>query len=102
MGHQRAIARMQQIFTQKELDRIREAQNRVIRIDLHGMSCSKARRFLNNVINVIQESRTLQIIHGCNHGTALQKMVRDDYTNNHIKAIILSSNNNGVTYLQIA
>ena len=99
--HERAIASMKLFFIRKELDRICEAKNRIIRIDLHGMSCSDARRFLNNVINVLQESGILQIIHGCNQGTVLQNMIRNDYTNNHIKTMILNSKNNGVTYLQI-
>ena len=75
-------------------------------VDVHGMSVSAAMRFINNLINLVcammQYSFQLTVIHGFNHGTSLQKMVRHDLDNVHIKERITDDRNPGITRLVIS
>ena len=97
-----AMDRMRLVLSQTDLSRIKRTEASVIQIDIHGMTCREAKRFLNNVLNLLLEPMTVRVIHGCNRGTALQAMVRQDFSNSHIKAINLDIRNNGVTYLLVA
>lgn len=67
--------KLQMIFTKNEISRlsIKEKPGEKVQIivDVHGIKCSQARRFINNIINSIRESFKLIIIHGYNHGTAI-------------------------------
>lgn len=70
--------KLKMIFTQKEIDRLKiteidEEQIRTV-ADVHGMRCKQARRFINNIINIIRVTFQLIIIYGYNHGTAIKNM----------------------------
>ena len=75
-------------------------------VDIHGMTCCAAIQYVNNAINIIsilsQDTCHLTVIHGYNHGTALQQMIRKDLTNDHIKERILDDSNPGITRLVIS
>lgn len=98
--------RLKMIFTNEEIDRltISEIDECKIRItaDVHGMKCSQARRFINNIINTIRVAFQLIIIHGYNHGTAIKDMLAENFNNTHITEQYLDPYNQGVTHMLIA
>ena len=68
--------RLKMILTQEEINRLKitESNSEHIKIiaDVHGMKCYEARRFINNIINIVRIAFQLVIIHGYNHGTAIK------------------------------
>lgn len=72
------ISRLRMVLTNEELNRItvKEKAPGKIRItaDVHGMKCYEARRFINNIINIVRTAFQLVIIHGYNHGNAGTKL----------------------------
>lgn len=98
--------RLKMILTQKELDRINvsEIGNRKIRItaDVHGMKCYEARRFINNIINIVRMTFQLVIIHGYNHGIAIKEMLAQNFSNNHVFEQFPKPRNQGITHMLIA
>lgn len=98
--------RLQMIFTSEELSRltISEVDESKIRIiaDVHGMKCSQAKRFINNIINTVRIAFQLIIIHGYNHGTAIKDMLAQNFSNTHITEKHPDPYNQGVTHMLIA
>ena len=98
--------KLQMIFTSNEINRlsIKETPGMKLQItvDVHGMKCSQARRFINNIINTIRESFKLIIIHGYNHGTAIKEMLAENFYNSHIAEQYIDPYNQGVTHMLIA
>jgi len=94
------------ILTNEEISRltISEIDETKIRItaDVHGMKCSQARRFINNIINTVRVAFQLIIIHGYNHGTAIKDMLAENFSNTHITEQHLDPYNKGVTHMLIA
>lgn len=74
----------------------------VVSVDVHGMKCWQAKRFINNIINLANRPFRLTVIHGYNHGTAILDMVRNHLENKHIIERTDDPNNQGITYLAIA
>lgn len=75
--------RLRMVFTNEEISRltiseINECRIRIV-ADVHGMKCSQARRFINNIINTVRVAFQLIIIHGCNHGTAIKDMLAENF-----------------------
>lgn len=100
------IARLGMIFSQDDIARISvkdEGEKKLqITVDVHGMKCSQAKRFINNIINAIRETFKLVIIHGYNHGTAIKDMLADNFKNTHIVEQYQDPYNKGVTYMVLA
>lgn len=71
-------------------------------VDVHGMKCWQAERFINNLINIARCSFVMTVIHGYNHGTAILEMVRTKLSNCHIVSRYEDNHNRGITYLAIA
>ena len=94
--------KLQMIFTKDEISRLSIKEKPQIIVDVHGMKCSQARRFINNIINTIRESFKLIIIHGYNHGTAIKDMLADNFCNSHIAEQYIDPYNQGVTHMLIA
>lgn len=98
--------RLKMVLTQNELDRISifESKTGKIRIsaDVHGMKCYEARKFINNIINIVRIAFQLVIIHGYNHGTAIKEMLAQNFSNNHIYEQFPDPRNQGVTHMLIA
>lgn len=99
------ISKLKLIFTEPELNRltIQEKNNGKTRItaDVHGMKCFEARRFINNIINIVHAAFQLIIIHGYNHGTAIKDMLSHNFQNNHIYKQFPDPYNKGVTHMFI-
>lgn len=94
------------ILTETELNRIsiNEKTNGklLITADVHGMKCRDAKRFINNIINIIRAAFQLIIIHGYNHGTAIKDMLAQNFSNDHIYNQFPDPYNQGVTHMFIA
>lgn len=94
------------IYPCDEMTRIQVLQNAngefSVVVDVHGMKCWQAERFINNLINIAQCPFVMTVIHGYNHGTAILEMVRTHLNNRHIANRYTDSYNRGVTYLAIA
>lgn len=101
-----AISRLEMVFTHEELNRISVQERQIgkarIVADVHGMTCREARRFINNIINLVRISFQLIVIHGYNRGTAIKDMLANDFNNNHIYGRFPDPRNQGVTHLLIA
>ena len=98
--------RLKMVFTSEEISSliISEISESKISIvaDVHGMKCSQARRFINNIINTVRVAFQLIIIHGYNHGTAIKDMLAENFSNTHITEQHLDPYNQGVTHMLIA
>ena len=98
--------RLKMVLTQSEMNRIKISESRSgkIRItaDVHGMKCYEARRFINNIINIVRIAFQLVIIHGYNHGTAIKEMLAQNFSNDHIYEQFPDLRNQGVTHMLIA
>ena len=98
--------RLRMVLTQSEMNRIKisESHGEKIRItaDVHGMKCYEARRFINNIINIVRTAFHLVIIHGYNHGTAIKEMLAQNFSNDHIYEQFPDPRNQGVTHMLIA
>ena len=95
------------IITEKDLKRITFKQtadnNPVVIIDVHGMKCYEAKRFINNLVNLLlQTDFQLIVIHGYKHGTAIKDMLATNYDNNRVYKQHIDPNNLGVTHMYIA
>ncbi len=97
--------RLMMVLTKNELNRIQisESINEKTRItvDVHGMKCYEARRFINNIINIVHMAFQLVIIHGYNHGTAIKEMLAQNFNNNYIYEQFPDPRNQGVTHMLI-
>ena len=100
------ITRLRTVLTNNEIDRISVQENPLgkvrITADVHGMKCYEARRFINNIINIVRIAFQLIIIHGYNHGTAIKEMLAQNFTNSHIYEKFPDSRNQGITHMLIA
>lgn len=69
-------------------------------IDLHGMSVIEARRYLKTTLNSLPKHiTTLRVIHGCNQGSELMKMVQKEFGHKRIERKILELNRGVTTFL---
>ena len=71
----------------------------LITIDVHGLTCREARRFISNTGILTKGYFPVRIIHGYRHGTAIRDMLRKESINSHIHHWMNTSNNMGVTTL---
>ena len=73
-----------------------------VMLDLHELSKFRAARLLNNVISIIREPFTLEVVHGYNHGTVLRTYVNEEMKNKRIKNRYICRYNEGITVMNIA
>lgn len=72
-----------------------------IQVDIHGMTVADAKLKLERLIASAGKNITeIEVIHGSNGGTALQKLIRNQLKSKRIKQRIISLNN-GITTLII-
>ena len=100
------ISRLALVFTESELSRISVQEppqgDTRITVDVHGMKCYEARRFINNIINIVRMAFQLIVIHGYNHGTAIKDMLAHNFSNRRICRKFPDLYNQGVTNMLIA
>lgn len=94
------------IFSPDEINRIKviekDRQYLLVIADVHGLKCYQAKRFINNIINLIHSAFKLIIIHGYTHGTAIKDMLQSHFYNPHILELFPDFQNQGVTHMIIA
>ena len=73
-----------------------------IEVDVHGLTCKQAKRFIKNIINLGNTAFLLKIIHGYNHGTAIKEMLSTNFYNSHVIKKYPDQFNKGITYMQLA
>lgn len=99
-------ARLSLIFSPEDISRISITVSDMgcteVVVDVHGMKCCEARRFINNIIVVANMDCHLVIIHGYNHGTAIKEMLSQSFNNRHIYERFPDPYNQGVTHMSIA
>ena len=89
------------IFTNDDMKRIHVKENKgetKIIADVHGMSVRSAKRFINNILNVVRMNIQLIVIHGYNHGTAIRDMINNHFENEHVVSKYIDKDNKGVTH----
>ena len=97
--------RFSKVFTKEEMGRITGCTNadvgNYIRVDVHGLTKPAAKRFINNIINIIRDAFGLLIVHGFRHGTVIKEMLRSEFWNPKVSDMYEAPSNPGVTYLVI-
>lgn len=82
---QQLLGKLMLIFTKEDLKRIeiKESQDITeIIVDFHGYTVQQARRFFNNLLNLVHGVGILiKIIHGYRHGTAIKEVIRRESLN---------------------
>ena len=103
MNNHEIMLKLGVIFTEKELGRltIQSEETIVVTADVHGMKCAEAKRFINNLLNILCEAIKVVIIHGYNHGTAIKEMLRNNFYNSRIKRMYGIPYNMGVTVMEL-
>ncbi len=105
MNKQQIIDRLHMIYTDEYIGRLRIAVSKghvSITADVHGLTVKEARRFINNIITILDIPLTLIIIHGYRHGHAIKEMIMDNFTNSKVICKIPDPVNKGVTNLAVA
>lgn len=78
-------------FSQAEMDRLfisSDGRHEIhITVDVHGMTCYEAKRFLKNIINILRTAFILTVIHGYRHGTAIKEMLINSFANSRVSSI---------------
>lgn len=96
--------RLGRIFTDDEMQRITmniENGRPTIKVDVHGMACNEARKFLSNLIALFRTAFRLVVIHGYTHGTAIRDMIRENSLSEKVDSVHMWYWNDGVTELSI-
>ena len=97
------LDRLSMIFCKDDLERIIvHPDKEKIMVDLHGKTRKEAKKFLNNIINVIRHPFTLEVIHGYNNGTVLKEMISKEEINSRIVSKVVPFYNVGETILSVA
>ena len=98
--------RFRMVFTEAEMNRLVITTDMYgspyITVDVHGMKCGQARRFINNIINITLSGFRMVVIHGYNNGTAIKDMLATDFSNERIVSKNADSYNPGRTVLQLS
>ena len=81
---------------------VNDAGQAKVMLDLHELNKFRAARLLNNVISIIREPFTLEVVHGYNHGTVLRTYVNEEMKNKRIKNRYICRYNEGITVMNIA
>ncbi len=102
MEREKVERRLKTVLTEDEMDRLLindyEADIEMT-VDVHGLKCNQAKRFLNNIINLVQGSFRMIVIHGFNHGTAIRDMLIKGLDNPHIASQNIDAHNPGITHM---
>ena len=94
--------RLSLIFTKEDMKRItikeKNGETKIM-ADVHGMSVKNAKRFINNIINVVRTAVEIIVIHGFNHGTAIKDMIASGIDNSRVSVISPDYKNQGITHI---
>ena len=69
-------------------------------IDLHEFTVAEAKKYLDSFIAALPKgTKELEVIHGFNRGSTLQKFVRTDYKNKRVEKKILGLNQGSTIFM---
>ena len=96
------MERFETLLSGKDMERVSISANDGFYVDLHGMSCQQATRFLRNLIALVKTACEMTVIHGYNHGQALKDIVRKGGLSSKVIRTESVAWNPGMTKLLIA
>lgn len=70
------IKKFEFVFSKDDLQRFNVVDGELY-IDVHGMTCPVAQRFLKNTLALLKGAMNIYVIHGYNHGCAIKEMLRN-------------------------
>ena len=96
--------RLSFILTEADMKRLKVEEKEVLRItaDVHGMKVVQAKKFINNIINIVHAAFEMVVIHGYNHGVAIKNMLVEQLSNEHISSRYQDTVNMGITHIIVA
>lgn len=69
-------------------------------VDIHGYTTKEAKMILDQTLNLLPTSiHEITVIHGFQHGTALQQFVRKGYHHRRLDRTMLSMNKGQTTFI---
>lgn len=96
------MERFETLLSGKDMERVSVSANDGFYVDLHGMSCQQASRFLKNLIVLIKTACEMTVIHGYSHGQALKDVVQKVGQCEKVIRMESVAWNPGITKLKIA
>ncbi len=69
------IRKFEFVFSKDDLQRFSIVDGELY-VDVHGMTCPKAQRFLKNIIALLRGNVSMYVIHGYTRGCAIKEMLR--------------------------
>lgn len=102
MNEKHVMTRLSRVMSSEALQRVcldfsSENESWIIKVDVHGLTCRDAKRFVNNIINLTDGGCQVIVIHGYRHGTSIRDMLRNGFKNSHIHHWTASPTNQGIT-----
>lgn len=106
MTHELLTARLQMLFTEETISRISlltssSGEVEKVVLDVHGLTCREAMRFVKNVANLSNGIGIVKVIHGYRGGTKIKDTLQHYFSNSKFK-LLPDQWNLGVTYLMPA
>lgn len=96
------MERFETLLSNKDMERVSLNAENGFYVDLHGMNCQQASRFLKNLIVLVKTACEMTVIHGYSHGQALKDVVQKVGRCEKVSRIESVAWNPGVTKLKIA
>lgn len=96
--------RLSFILTEVDMKRLKVEEKDILKItaDVHGMKVVQAKKFINNIINIVHSAFEMIVIHGYNHGVAIKNMLAEQLCNEHIEEKYPDEVNMGITHILIS
>lgn len=93
------IKKFEFLFPKDDLKRF-SIVNGELYVDVHGMTCLEAQKFLKNVIALMKGDFCMYVIHGYNRGCAIKEMLQNTKLSTRNYQIWHISWNPGMTKLE--
>ena len=95
------VKKFEVVFSWDDLARLSIVDGELY-VDVHGLTCPKAQRFLKNILALLKGSVSMYIIHGYNHGCAIKEMLRNTRLSSRNYQVLHVDWNPGMTKLVMA
>ena len=97
------LTKLSFILSKNDMDRISliVKDEMSIIVEIHDKKYIKDKKFINYIIYVVTIVFRLIIIHGYNHGTAIEDMLSQNFCNTHVSEKHLDPYIQGVTHMLI-
>lgn len=71
------IRKFETVFPKEDMGRIAASKDGDLYVDVHGMTCLEAQKFVKNIIAFMRDGYSIYVIHGYNRGHAIKEMLRN-------------------------